>query len=199
MCRADGPAIPVRARELDTAGVLVQSKRMRDRVALPVIGGLSLVVVLAIAFVVLRQPPQHRSVPTVPLLATVNASLNGTSAVLLVVGFACIRRRNIAAHRACMIGAFTASSLFLVSYLAYHASAGSVRFLGAGWIRTVYFALLVSHIVLSAVILPLALTTLYFAWRAEFVRHRRIARWTLPLWLYVSVSGVVVYAMLYYL
>jgi uncharacterized membrane protein YozB (DUF420 family) len=135
----------------------------------------------------------------VPRLPTVNACLNGISAILLLFGYANIRQRKVAAHRACMLGAFAASSLFLVSYLVYHASAGSVRFTGTGWIRPVYFTLLISHIVLSAVVLPLALTTIYRAWSDDFVRHRRIARWTLPVWLYVSVTGVVVYLMLYHL
>jgi putative membrane protein len=171
---------------------------MRDRFVLPVIGGLSLAVVLAIAFVIFRAPAAPRGVPTAPLLPTVNASLNGASAVLLVAGYVCIRRRNVAAHRACMLGAFTASAIFLISYLVYHARAGSVHFTGVGWLRAVYFPLLVSHIMLSAVVLPLALTTIYRAWNGEIARHRRIARFTLPVWLYVSVTGVVVYAMLYY-
>lgn len=175
----------------------MQSETVRERVALMVIGGLSLAVVLAVAFVIFRQPPTLRA-SAVPHLPTVNACLNGISAVLLVAGFACVRQSNIAAHRVCMLGAFTASSLFLVSYLVYHASAGSVRFTGIGWVRPVYFSLLVSHIVLSAIVLPLALTTIYRAWSGDFVRHRRIARWTLPVWLYVSVTGVVVYLMLYY-
>ena len=160
------------------------------------IGGLSLAVVLAVTFVIARQPQTMRAA-AVPYLPTLNASLNGTSAVLLVLGWSSIRRRNVAAHRACMLAAFTASSLFLVSYLVYHASAGSVRFTGTGWVRPVYFTLLISHIVLSAIVLPLALTTIYRAWSSDFVRHRRIARWTLPVWLYVSVTGVVVYLMLY--
>ena len=96
-----------------------------------------------------------------------------------------------------MVTAFGVSTLFLISYLAYHAQAGSVRFAGQGWIRPVYFVLLVSHIVLAATIVPLALTTLYRAWSERFDRHRRIARWTLPIWLYVSVTGVLVYWLLY--
>ena len=108
-----------------------------------------------------------------------------------------VRRRRIAAHRACMLGAFTASTLFLVSYLFYHANVGSVPFTGVGTIRVVYFTILISHIVLAALILPLALVTLIQALRERFDRHVRIARWTLPIWLYVSVTGVVVYWMLY--
>ena len=173
------------------------TQAMRDRVALPVIAILSLVVVLAIALVILRQPPARAATASAPTLATVNACLNGASALFLVAGYVCIRRREIAAHRACMLSAFVTSSCFLVSYLVYHATAGSVRFTGVGWARPAYFALLLSHIVLSAIVLPLALTTIYRAWSGDVPRHRRLARVTLPVWLYVSVSGVIVYAMLY--
>ena len=130
-------------------------------------------------------------------LPSVNAILNGAAACLLSVGALCIRRRRIAAHRACMLGAFVASTLFLASYLTYHAHVGSVRFPGTGWIRPVYFAILLSHTMLAVVIVPLALCTLYLAARGRFEAHRRIARWTLPVWLYVSVTGVVIYWLLY--
>ena len=131
-------------------------------------------------------------------LPSVNAALNGTTALLLIIGYCCIRRRWIAAHRACMVGAFIASALFLASYLTYHAHAGSVRFQGAGWIRPLYFTILISHTILAVVIVPLALRTLYLAARGCFEAHQRIARWTLPLWLYVSVTGLVVYWLLYH-
>ena len=130
-------------------------------------------------------------------LPALNACLNSASAVLLAAGFACIRRRRIAAHRACMVGAFGTSCLFLVSYLTYHSQAGTTRFTGQGWIRPLYFAILGSHTVLAAVIVPLVLLTLRRALRRDFIRHARLARWTLPLWLYVSVTGVVVYVLLY--
>lgn len=132
-------------------------------------------------------------------LPAVNAGLNSLSTVLLLAGYRNIRRRNIPAHRACMVAAFAVSTLFLVCYLTYHVQVGSVPFRGQGWIRPVYFTILISHITLAAAILPLALVTLYRAWRERFDSHRRIARWTLPLWLYVSVTGVVVYLMLYHL
>jgi uncharacterized membrane protein YozB (DUF420 family) len=131
--------------------------------------------------------------------ATLNASLNAISAILLVAGFTFILRGKIRAHRACMLSAFTASALFLISYVIYHIRVGNVRFLGQGWIRPVYFTLLISHVFLAIVILPLAIITLTRALREQFDRHRRIARWTLPLWLYVSVTGVIVYVMLYHL
>lgn len=131
--------------------------------------------------------------------AALNASLNALSAVLLTAGFIMIRRRRIRAHRACMLSAFFVSTAFLVSYVTYHIRVGNVLFQGRGWIRPVYFTLLISHIILAIVIVPLALITLSRALREQFDRHRRIARWTLPLWLYVSVTGVLVYVMLYHL
>lgn len=163
-----------------------------------VIGLTSAVVLGVVGFLLLGRPAPARAAYDVSALPAVNAVLNGTSAVLLALGFGFIRRRNVAAHRACMLAAFGVSSLFLISYLAYHAQAGSVPFRGGGFIRPVYFTLLLSHIVLAAAIVPLALTTLYQAWSARFDRHRRIARWTLPIWLYVSVSGVLVYLLLYH-
>jgi putative membrane protein len=134
---------------------------------------------------------------SVTALPTVNAVLNGTCALLLATGFVLIRRRRIVAHRACMQAAFAVSVLFLISYLVYHVRVGSVPFPGQGWIRPVYFAILISHTALAALVPPLALTTLVLGLRARYHRHRRIARWTLPIWLYVSVTGVAVYWMLY--
>ncbi len=136
---------------------------------------------------------------TISDLPTVNAVLNGTSAVLLTIGYYFIRRRNRDTHRAFMLAAFASSTLFLISYVIYHLNVGSVPFQGQGWIRPVYYAILLSHVLLAAAILPLALLTLSWALRKRFGRHRRIARWTLPLWLYVSVTGVIVYLMLYQL
>ena len=132
-------------------------------------------------------------------LPTVNAVLNSISAILLTTGYALVRRRRLTQHRVCMLAAFWTSTLFLISYLVYHANVGSVAFTGDGAIRVVYFGILISHIVLAAIILPLALVTLNHALRARFDRHRDIARWTLPAWLYVSVTGVIVYVMLYHL
>ncbi len=168
-----------------------------ERRALLGIAVLSVLVILAVAALVLGPTPPGAAPPSV--LPTLNALLNGTSAALLTAGFLLIRRKRVAAHRACMLSAFGVSTLFLVSYVVYHAQAGSVPFHGQGWIRPVYFTLLLSHIVLAAAIVPLALTTIYRAWTERFDRHRRIARWTLPIWLYVSVTGVLVYWMLYHL
>jgi uncharacterized membrane protein YozB (DUF420 family) len=130
-------------------------------------------------------------------LPIVNATLNGTAAVLLTIGYAHIRARRRALHRAFMIAAFVASALFLASYTVYHAYAGSRPFTGQGLVRTLYFGILISHVVLAAAVLPLTLVTLARALRGTFHEHARIARWTLPIWLYVSVTGVVVYLMLY--
>jgi putative membrane protein len=130
-------------------------------------------------------------------LPTLNAGLNATSAFLLIIGYYFIHQRNIEAHRLCMSLAFIVSILFLCSYLYYHAHAGSTRFTGEGWIRPVYFAILLTHTVLAAIVPLLAIATLYRAAQQQFDKHRRFARWTLPLWLYVSVTGVVIYWLLY--
>lgn len=132
-------------------------------------------------------------------LPTLNAILNSISALLLTVGYGFIKRKNRNAHRACMIAAFATSTLFLISYLIYHFNVGSVKFQGQGAIRTVYFAILLTHTVLAAAIVPMILLTFSRALKGNFSRHRAIARWTLPAWLYVSVTGVVVYLMLYHL
>ncbi|RMG50905.1 MAG: DUF420 domain-containing protein [Acidobacteria bacterium] len=136
---------------------------------------------------------------TTSMLPTLNAILNGTSAVLLITGYLLIRRGRRSAHRLCMLSAFGVSTLFLVSYLVYHYHHGSTKFMGEGWLRPVYFAILGSHTILAAVIVPLVLITLSRALRRRFEHHKTIARWTLPLWLYVSVTGVLVYLMLYQL
>jgi uncharacterized membrane protein YozB (DUF420 family) len=129
--------------------------------------------------------------------AALNASLNGASAVLLACGYVAIRSGKIAVHKAFMISAFAVSSIFLGSYLLYHYRVGHVAFQGQGWIRPVYFVLLTTHTVLAVVIVPMILVTLRRAWLEKFDRHRIIERWTLPLWFYVSVTGVVVYLMVY--
>jgi putative membrane protein len=131
--------------------------------------------------------------------AALNATLNGTSAVLLAAGYTAIRRGKKETHKKLMISAFVISCAFLVSYVIYHYRVGDVAFRGQGWIRPVYFSILISHIVLAVVIVPLILITLRRAWLEKFDRHKIIARWTLPLWFYVSVTGVVIYWMVYQL
>jgi uncharacterized membrane protein YozB (DUF420 family) len=132
-------------------------------------------------------------------LPTVNAALNSLSAVFLLVGYLCIKAKKVTAHRACMLSAFASSTLFLISYLFYHYQVGSVPFKGQGGIRTIYFTVLISHTILAAAVVPLVLVTLIRALKGNFDKHRRIARWTLPIWLYVSITGVLVYWMLYWL
>jgi len=131
------------------------------------------------------------------IFPAINATLNGVSAILLLIGRWFIARRKVAAHRATMLTALATSSLFLASYLYYHAHVGSVHFQGTGWSRPVYFTILISHTILAAAIVPLVLLTLSRALRGHYPQHRAIARWTFPIWLYVSITGVIVYFMLY--
>ncbi len=130
-------------------------------------------------------------------LPAVNATLNSLSAIWLACGYLFIRQKKISAHRFCMIAALITSALFLTSYLIYHYHAGSRPFEGQGTIRTVYFMILLSHTILAAAIVPLALITLFRALKQRFDKHKRIARWTLPIWFYVSITGVIIYWMLY--
>ena len=134
---------------------------------------------------------------TIHDLPAVNATLNAISGILLVAGYTRIRAGRIEQHRRCMIAAFTASSLFLVSYVVYHAQVGSVRFTRQGFVRPLYFTILITHVTLAVVVLPLAIVTLSRGLAGRYPQHRRIARWTFPLWLYVSVTGVLVYVLLY--
>ena len=135
--------------------------------------------------------------PDYSVFPALNAILNGASAVLIVTGRSLIKRGNVRLHRACMVSAVVMSSAFLVCYLYYHAHVGSVHFPGQGWAKAVYFSILISHTLLAAAVPFLVIITLTFALRKKFDRHRRIARWTYPIWLYVSVTGVIVYLMLY--
>jgi uncharacterized membrane protein YozB (DUF420 family) len=134
---------------------------------------------------------------TVHDLPAVNATLNGLSGLLLIVGYALIRARKIELHRKVMITAFATSSLFLVCYIVYHAQVGSVRFVRHGFVRPLYFTILITHVTLAALVLPMAIVTLSRGLAARYQRHRAIARWTFPIWLYVSVTGVLVYVLLY--
>ena len=130
-------------------------------------------------------------------LPAVNATLNAISGVLLIAGYLLMRARRIDLHRRVMIAAFTTSSLFLICYLVYHANVGSVRFTRPGFVRPLYFTILITHVTLAATVLPLAIITLSRGLNARYAQHRRIARWTFPIWLYVSVTGVLVYVLLY--
>ena len=135
--------------------------------------------------------------PFVSSLPQVNASLNAASALFLLIGYRFIRQGKILPHKICMVTAFICSSVFLASYLYFHYHAGVIHFQGQGWIRPIYFSILITHTVLAGVIVPLVLVTLYRALTNQFDRHRQIARWTLPLWLYVSITGVIIYWLLY--
>ena len=158
--------------------------------------GISVLAVAVVAALIYgRTPADAARAPSG--LATLNALLNGASAVCLATGYAFIRRRRIAAHRRSMLTAFALSCAFLVSYLAHHTQVGSVPFRGSGWLRPLYFGLLVPHIVGAAAVVPLALFAIYRGWTGRLEAHRRVARVALPLWLYVSVSGVLLYWMLY--
>lgn len=130
---------------------------------------------------------------------TLNALLNSASSLLALAGYTFIRQKKVSAHKACMLGAFFSSVAFFISYSIYHANAGATKFMGTGWIRPVYFAILLSHTVLAALIVPMVLVTLFWALKGEFSRHRAIAKWAFPLWLYVSITGVLIYLMLYHL
>ena len=131
------------------------------------------------------------------ILPTVNATLNATAAILLLTGYSLIRRKRIQAHKRVTLTAFGVSIAFLICYVVYHAQVGSVPYQKTGFLRTIYFSILITHITLAATVPVLAIITLRRALRGDFVRHRKIARWTFPIWLYVSVTGVIVYLMLY--
>ncbi|MBV7337915.1 DUF420 domain-containing protein [Chloroflexi bacterium TSY] len=160
---------------------------------------MSLFIILLVAILLLSPRGVFASEIDVSVLPLVNACLNSASGLLLVAGYFFIRRRQIKHHLFCMSSAFGLSVLFLILYVTYHAIAGSTHFMGQGWIRPIYFTILISHIILAAFVVPLALTTLYRVWQGTFNQHKRIARLTLPVWLYVSVSGVAIYLMLYHI
>jgi putative membrane protein len=162
-----------------------------------IVYAVSIVVIALVGFMMLfPQALSFGSGVDVKYLPPFHAFLNGSTAVLLASGFAAILKKNVRLHKTLMVSAFMLSSLFLISYVIYHSQAPSTKFGGDGAIRGIYFFILITHIVLASVILPLALFTITRAWRAEFTKHKRIARWTLPLWLYVAVTGVVVYLMM---
>ncbi|MHB8527579.1 MAG: DUF420 domain-containing protein [Candidatus Acidiferrales bacterium] len=136
---------------------------------------------------------------SVASLPRLNACLNGASALFAITGYSFIRRGKVLQHKICMLSAVACSSVFLASYIYFHIKAGVIYFQGRGWARPAYFTLLTTHTILAVAIVPLVITTLYFALRARFARHKAIARWTLPIWLYVSITGVVIYWLLYVL
>lgn len=165
-----------------------------DRAFFAFNAALSTIAVLFIAFILLRE--RAGSGPDLSFMPAVNASFNALSALCLVAGYIAIRQKKVAVHRVFMVTAFAASSIFLVGYLSYHYVHGDTHYRGVGPIRSAYFALLISHILLSLSVVPLALTSFYFAFTRSFARHRRLNRVFLPIWLYVSVTGVVIFFML---
>lgn len=155
--------------------------------------------ILATAFLfwlIYFKAPAEQTLSFVGRLPAINASLNALSAICLTLGIVFIKRKNRVLHKRFMVTALVFSALFLVSYLVYHNFQGDTPFMGTGWVRPVYFFILITHIVLSIFALPLALITFFFAWQSNFRKHRRIARYTFPIWLYVSVTGVLVFFML---
>lgn len=161
-----------------------------------IVYSLTIVVVALVSFLIYFPQTLALGHLDVSMLPALNAFINGTCAVLLSAGYVFIRRRNFKAHKTMMLSAFLLSCLFLLSYVTYHSQAPATKFGGEGMIRMVYFTILLTHIVLAAVIVPLALFTITRSWRGEFSKHKKIARWTLPLWLYVTITGVVVYLMI---
>jgi putative membrane protein len=162
-----------------------------------VIALLSVFVFLLVTLVMRVQPSGAPAGSGPSLLARINVTLNAGAGVFLALGYVFIQKRKVAQHRICMLTAFGLSSAFLVTYLLHHAQVGSVPYRGQGWLRPLYYSILLPHVLLAAVIVPLALFTVYRAWTGNVLGHRRIARYTLPLWLFVSVSGVIVFALLY--
>jgi len=178
--------------------MFVAETNQRPSVALPIalIVAVSAAAVCFLLWLLYLHHPLDASVSRLRFLPALNALLNGLCTVALLAGFYFIRRGNIPAHRVSMVIAFAFSSLFLVSYITNHALHGETHFPGLGTVRTVYLSILASHVILSVVALPMVLTTFFFSLSGRFLQHRKIARFTLPIWLYVSVTGVVVYAML---
>lgn len=168
---------------------------MSTRSALSLILTVSVVAVLGLIWLIYFNPGQGQSAEG-SVLPALNASLNSLSAACLILGYALIRQNRRDAHRLAMIAAFIFSSLFLISYVYYHFQVGDTKFTGQGIIRPIYFTILISHIFLSVVALPMILTTFFFSLSQRFEQHRKLARWTFPIWLYVSVTGVAVFLML---
>ena len=169
---------------------------VNPRNALGVILGVSVVAILFLVWLIYFKAPATAEVAWVSNLSAVNAALNSVSTVFLLLGFREIKARNFAKHMRFMISAFVTSALFLVSYIVYHHFVGDTPFTGQGFIRPVYFFILITHIVLSIFVVPLVLSSFLFAFSGKFNTHRKVSKWTFPIWLYVSVTGVLVFFML---
>jgi putative membrane protein len=175
---------------------LDELRRVSSRTAVAIVGAVSAVVLAGLVTIVYGHGHARSTSSWLGLLPALNAMLNATSASFLVRGYLAVRRRDFAAHARHLLRALASSALFLASYLVYHSVHGDTRFPGHGIVRPVYFVILVSHIVLSACVVPLILTSFFFSLSGRFAQHRRVARLTLPVWLYVSATGVLVYVFL---
>lgn len=174
-----------------------QLSRQNDKTWLSIIAAISIVVVAVVALLMFNSRQVDSFDSRIYMLPRLNAFLNTSVSILLVAGFYFIRvKKNIKFHRACMLSAFIFSIFFLLSYITYHSNAPETKFGGEGLIKGVYLFILLTHIVLASIIVPLALITLYRIWKNQTEKHRKIARWTFPIWLYVSITGVVVYLMI---
>lgn len=182
-------------RSLARVTTIASPSRRADRTFYIFNAVFSAAAVSFIAYILMRENPGTGSLD-LSFVPAVNAVCNALSATCLVAGFLFIRRRSVQAHRLSMVAAFVFSAVFLVGYLGYHAVHGDTKFAGTGPLRTVYFSILISHILLSISVVPLALTSFYLAFRKAFDRHKRLNRWFLPIWLYVSVTGVIIFFML---
>ena len=171
-------------------------ENVNTKTALTIILGLSVAATLFLVWLIYLKPPAVSDIPWIKNLSALNATFNGISTVLLLLGFSAIKKRDFALHMKYMIGAFVSSALFLVSYIVYHHFVGDTKFLGQGVIRYIYFFILITHIVLSVFVVPLVLSSLYFAFSGRYSTHRKVSKWTFPIWLYVSVTGVLVFAVL---
>jgi putative membrane protein len=168
-----------------------------DKAWLTIIGAISIVVIALVALLLFNSQHINSYDSRIYMLPKLNAFLNSSVSILLVAGYYFIRvKKNIKLHRACMLSAFIFSAVFLLSYVTYHSSAPETKFGGAGLIKGIYLFLLLTHIVLASIIVPLALLTLYRIWKNQVEKHKKIARWTFPIWLYVSITGVIVYLMI---
>lgn len=175
---------------------MLSSDHLQEKNWLRLIAGVSVLVVAAVALLLLRAQNVQEFTTEIYLLPKINAFINSGTFLLLLLGFYFIKKKQIQAHQYTMIGAFCLSVLFLVSYLTYHFNAPATHFGGTGWVKGVYLFILLSHILLAIFIVPLALLTVFRVWNLQVAKHRKIARWTLPIWLYVSLTGVVVYLMI---
>ena len=164
--------------------------------ALFIIVGISVAALLFLIWLIYIKDPAATEIPWVKNLSALNATFNAFSTVFLLLGFRQIKRRNFISHMKYMISAFVTSALFLVSYVIYHHFAGDTPFEGEGFIRPVYFFILITHIVLSAFVVPLVLSSFYFAFSGKFTTHKKVSKWTFPIWLYVSVTGVLIFVLL---